>query len=125
MYMHCIYLQYRTGTEVVMENTLNSSVEKEFISLSWIKPKYTPVEISVSSQCSLLCERKPYLEQQWSVPVDQTQLKISKLKPGTICRIHILVTYNPSRLDRGNNYEYKTLQAGELQKACAQKVNFR
>ena len=105
-----------------MKHTLESFAEEDFICLSWKKPKYTPIGITVRYQCSLLCERQFYLKQQSDVPVDHTQFTITKLKPGTICKMHLLVTYNPSGLDRGNYYEFKTLQAGELQKHVHKKT---
>ena len=79
-----------------------------YITVTWTRPKYSPVEIKVNYQYSFLCEEQPYFSQQTYLPPHYNGMKLKGMKPGSVCSVTFAVIYNPSERDRGVNYLFET-----------------
>ena len=103
------YFYCTVGTETAAGPVTTVKVETTYIAVNWTQPKYSPVNIKVVIQKSLLCERQPYSIQRLYVPPTCNELNFTRMKPGSVCKVTYVVIYNPSESDRGVNYFLETL----------------
>ena len=91
------------------------NVGPTYITVTWTRPKYSPVLIGVNYQYFLGCEDQSYYSRQTYLLPDHNEMKLTGMKPGSICKVNFAVFYNPSELDRGVNYLFEALQ---ISKTC-------
>ena len=104
------YFYCTVGTETAAGPVIIVKVETTYITVYWTKPKYSPIEIKVVIQKSLLCERQPYSLQTMYVPAHcEGEMNFTRMKPGSVCKVTYVVIYNPSESDRGVDYFFETL----------------
>ena len=99
---------------MALKSTVKSVVGTDFIALTWKQPRYSPIGFRRNVECTLLCERQPYLKTHSDIRIRQTRMNITRLKPGTKCRVHFLLIYNPSGLDRGTDFNMETLPLSKV-----------
>ena len=102
---------YTVGTETTVGPLSVVNVGRTYITVNWARPKYSPVKVRMDYQYSLACEEQPYFRQRAYVPfIHYGEMKLTGMKPGSVCKVNFAVFYNPSELDRGVNYLFEGLQ---------------
>ena len=104
------YYYCTVGTETAVGPMTVENVGPTYISVTWTPPKYSPVKIRVNYQYSFVCEEQPYFTQQAYLPYHHVGMKLTGMKPGSVCKVTFAVFYNPSELDRGVDHLFETLQ---------------
>ena len=104
-YYHCT-----VGTETAMGRVTTLRVGATYITVTWPKPKYSPVSVRVDYQYSLFGEKQPYFTNRTYVPAHCNRMDFTRIKPGSVVKVTFAVLYNPSALDRGVNYIFETLR---------------
>ena len=107
------YYYCTVGTETAVGPVTILRAETTYITVTWTKPKYSPVRIRVDYQYSLLCEEEPYFRKQAYLPLHDDEMTFTGMKPSSVCKLNFAVFYNPSELDQGVNYLFETLQSSK------------
>ena len=86
-----------------MTSVTISQVGTNFITISWTRPEYVPINFQTTISCHLLCDLEPYpIKDEVTIsPSHVNQNNIEGLLPGSNCDISFLARYNPATLDPG------------------------
>ena len=79
-----------------------------FVSLTWCQPKYSPLSYKLRYKCYVICERQPYIRGREVISTSFTGMNLTRLRPGSLCTITIVLVYNPAEVDPGVKYAFQT-----------------
>ena len=97
-----------------MISTLPLTTGSDYIELNWTRPKFIPVKYLLHVQyTSFKNARKGCVKtNSQCLSSDTTSIKISDLRPKSVCVLILLAVYNPASIDSGIMITGKTLDAG-------------
>ena len=84
-----------------------------YITVSWTRPKYSPLKIRLDYQYSLWCEDQPYFRNRVYLPAHCDGMNFTEMEPGSACKVTFAVVYNPSEFGRGVTYLFQALQSSK------------
>ena len=71
------------------------------IELNWKALVINPLRYSVWYSCRYVRANTPYIQGDHNFSSKTVFVKISKLRPGSVCRVRLRAVYNPASIDRG------------------------
>ena len=87
---------------------VTSASGKDYIRLTWIKPKYNPNRYKVRAVCTLWYARRPYASKQLLAKGDINAIKVESLSPASTCELTLFARYNLASQDDGVNIIVET-----------------
>ena len=112
-FYHIVILSHSPGTETGIHHLSIRNQGTTYLCLIWGVPKYSPICYTLSYQCSLMCENKPYTEMSQVLNTSLAGVNLTMLKPGSVCKINLVVLYNPAQHDPGVDFVFETLHSGK------------
>ena len=108
-----LLLSHFTGTKTGMAKVTIRNQGPTFVSLAWGRPKYSPQSYKLRYNCYLTCEKQPYIRREEVISTSFTGMHLTRLKPGSLCTIIVVLVYNPSEVDPGSHYAFETLHSSK------------
>ena len=101
--------------------THSLSTGSDYIKLNWSRPKFLPEKYllhvqyasTLKPRCTFKNERKKYFkENAQCLTSNTTSVRISDLRPSSVCTLLLLAVYNPASIDLGIVIRGKTSDEG-------------
>ena len=80
----------------------------DYVELNWIHPKFLPEKYRLKYFCTVNSTSNPnqtkndfIIENSQNLSSDTTDVRISELRPSSICVLFLLAVYNPASIDSG------------------------
>ena len=112
---------YLATKQMIRSHSLHTG--SDYLELNWTPPEYLPEKYILHVQVQYGCSLKPHrkfktdnneyvMTNAQYLTSDRTSVRISNLRPRSVCTLYLLAMYNPASLDSGIAITGTTLDEG-------------